>query len=391
MKQWLWHILLRRIFLFAVFSIGASEFDYLVAQVSYYVGDSFNLNPPSVAGIIDAAAWTVDVKGVSVSGNANGAHVSIDSFFSGTATIDCQYAYRKYGGGHGNGHAYYTFTCRRSEVKLNETNLRLKIGQTYTLKYINSSGFTLSSIMWETSDYKIANFDGNKKSYEQTVDVFANSVGECVVTFYPNCGGDNRTCNIIVYSEPATDISLEPQELVLIEGKSQYIHSRLTPEDAYTQITWGSSNEHVATVSSSGNVTAVSGGSTTITAWTDNGLSAQAKVTVIPLPQSVSLKSSVDVQTGYQYQLKPEFFPSGAVAKIKWESSNNKIVSVDENGKIRGKNTGTATITVTTENGKTATCMVRVSNPSDGMDSRDVLLRVNSLRVLINKSVSHIK
>lgn len=389
MKQF-GQIYCRQILIFVFLLLIESKVGYLVAQ-TYYVGESFNLNPPSVAGTIDAAAWTVDVNGVSVSGNAYGAHVSIDAYFSGTATIDCQYAYRKYGGGYGNGHAYYTFTCRRSEVKLNKTNLRLKIGQTYTLEYSNSSGLILNSILWETSDYEVVDIDGGRKSYEQKVDIFAKAVGECTITFYPNCGCENKTCNITVYSDPVTDISLEPKELVITEGKSKYLSAHLTPKDAYTEITWSSSNEQVAKVNSHGNVTAVSSGSATIIAKTDNGLTAQATVKVLPLPQSVSIKSSVDIPIGYSYQLHPRFSPIESTAKLKWESSNSKIASVDENGKIRGKNIGSAIITVTTENGKTATCSVRVSTPSDEMNSRDILSRVNALRTLINNSVSHIK
>ena len=49
-------------------------------------------------------------------------------------------------------------------------------------------------------------------------------------------------------------------------------------------------------------------------------------------------------------------------SKFTWKSSNPNIVKVDENGRIRGINVGKATITVTSSNGKTATCVVEVVN-----------------------------
>ena len=46
---------------------------------------------------------------------------------------------------------------------------------------------------------------------------------------------------------------------------------------------------------------------------------------------------------------------------VTWTSSNSSIVSVDNNGMIKGLKAGTATITVKTVNNKTATVKVTVS------------------------------
>ncbi|HHY90389.1 MAG TPA: hypothetical protein GX503_01865, partial [Clostridiales bacterium] len=49
--------------------------------------------------------------------------------------------------------------------------------------------------------------------------------------------------------------------------------------------------------------------------------------------------------------------------KVRWSSSDDKVVTVDANGKVTALASGTATITATTEDGgKTATCMVTVRN-----------------------------
>lgn len=50
-------------------------------------------------------------------------------------------------------------------------------------------------------------------------------------------------------------------------------------------------------------------------------------------------------------------------ARVNWSSSNSKVVSVDQNGRLKAVNAGTAVITATTSNGKKASCTVTVGNP----------------------------
>lgn len=76
---------------------------------------------------------------------------------------------------------------------------------------------------------------------------------------------------------------------------------------------------------------------------------------------SISVNSSeMNLTIGYNEQLSASIEPSNTTDKtIRWSSSNNDVVSVD-NGVIIGKREGDATITASTTNGKTATCKVHV-------------------------------
>ncbi len=99
----------------------------------------------------------------------------------------------------------------------------------------------------------------------------------------------------------------------------------------------------------------VSNKKTTIYAPRGSKAEKAAKAAGIPFKAIALNRSSLSLTKGKSYQLK---FNCGSDA-TSWKSSNSKIVSVDQNGKITAKKNGTATITVTLY-GKKYTCKVTV-------------------------------
>ena len=82
-------------------------------------------------------------------------------------------------------------------------------------------------------------------------------------------------------------------------------------------------------------------------------------------PTSVSLnKTALTLDVGKSYTLTKTVLPSNAVTSYTWRSSNTSVATVDGNGKVTAKASGTATITVKTSNGKIATCKVTVNLPA---------------------------
>jgi hypothetical protein len=101
--------------------------------------------------------------------------------------------------------------------------------------------------------------------------------------------------------------------------------------------------------------------------------------TIIPVT-SVSLKSSTSINVGYSETLIATVLPSNATNKtVSWKSSNSAVASVSSTGKITGKAIGTAVITVTTNNGKTASCSVKVIRSASVYNAA-----VKKLNVLVN-------
>ena len=91
-----------------------------------------------------------------------------------------------------------------------------------------------------------------------------------------------------------------------------------------------------------------------------------APVSLEITPTSVALnKTTLTLDIGRTSNLRATVYPSNAAnKKCTWRSSNTSVATVDSNGKVTAKKAGTATITVKTSNGKTATCKVTVNLPA---------------------------
>ena len=102
-----------------------------------------------------------------------------------------------------------------------------------------------------------------------------------------------------------------------------------------------------------------------------NGIKfSTSPVSLTVSPTSVSLnKNSLTLEVGKTYTLTKTVSPSTATTSYRWSSSNTSVATVDKNGKVTAKASGTATITVKTSNGKTATCKVTVNLPTPQITS----------------------
>ena len=125
---------------------------------------------------------------------------------------------------------------------------------------------------------------------------------------------------------------------------------------------WSSNDNNIATVEN-GNITGVSSGITFVTVKSLNGVSKTINVEVYEIfPEQIKINEygEITLKKGNTKQLNTSIYPSDASDKtIKWTSSNNNIVSVD-NGKLTAQGRGEATITAKTSNNKSASIKVTV-------------------------------
>ncbi len=164
------------------------------------------------------------------------------------------------------------------------------------------------------------------------------------------------------------EIKLNKSELNLVKGSSETLTATVLPENAKDKtVTWTTSDEKVATVDNTGKVTAVAAGTATITAKAgDVSATCTVNVTDSAVPvSSVTLdKETLELMAGGKSaQLTATIAPDNATDKsLVWESSDEKVATVDQTGLVTPVAEGTATITVKTKDGKQSdTCTVTVT------------------------------
>lgn len=169
-------------------------------------------------------------------------------------------------------------------------------------------------------------------------------------------------------SVAVTEVRLNKASVTLVEGDTDELMATVMPENATDKgIEWTSNNESVATVSPTGLVTAIKDGKATITVKTnDGGFTATCAVTVnkkIIAVSKVELnKIELTLDEGKEEKLVVTVKPDDATDKsVVWESSNENVVTVDQEGLVKAVRDGDAQITVTAKNGVSASCIVGVS------------------------------
>ena len=148
----------------------------------------------------------------------------------------------------------------------------------------------------------------------------------------------------------------------------------ISPANAATTLTWKSSAAKVASVSKAGLVTAKAEGTATITVTTANKKKATVKIKVVdpnaPTGVSITNGKSITIVEGDIVKLNAELQPATAQSKLTWKSSSASVVKVSADGTIEGWRKGTAKVTVTTANKKTATITVKVKKDIEGSFTR---------------------
>ncbi len=172
-----------------------------------------------------------------------------------------------------------------------------------------------------------------------------------------------------VKSVSVTEVGLNKTSTTLIEGETETLVATVTPENATDKsVVWESGNESAATVSQEGLVTAVGEGKATITVKTnDGGFSASCEVTVkkkvIAVTSVVLGNTELTLVEGEEEKLAVSVTPENATDKsVVWESGNESVATVSQEGLVTAVGEGKATITVkTNDGGFSASCEVTVN------------------------------
>ena len=173
--------------------------------------------------------------------------------------------------------------------------------------------------------------------------------------------------NLKIYKKVAATQTVASHSI--IAGNTQPLGISYTMGSA-ADFVFSSDNTAVATVNSSGIITAVSGGTATITAKNEaNNINFVYQVTVGSAAQGIEISGdSHDLYVGQSKQLVYSYIPDGSASEtLSWTSDNTSVATVNSNGVITaGTVGGSATITVqgTVPGGTISdTCTVNVTVP----------------------------
>jgi len=262
-----------------------------------------------------------------------------------------------------------SYTIIRDEhvtgITVSPTSKTIKVGENFTITpTVTPASATDKVVTWSSSNNAIASVDTTGK-------VTGLSTGTATITATTHDGGLTATCTVTVSNTTinVTGITLDTTAKTMGVGETYTLKPTITPSNATDKsVEWFSGNPAVASVDTTGKVTAKAIGVAVITATTnDGGYKATCTITVSDSKVSVTgielTTTSRNMYAGDQYILQTIIKPDNATDKsVTWTSSNPAIATVDENGIVTALKAGTTTITATTNDGGfKANCIITVT------------------------------
>lgn len=217
------------------------------------------------------------------------------------------------------------------------------------------------------------------KSSNETVAVVSNdgiitarSEGWATITV---CSEENQaiygTCTVKVgLPVYVTKITLDTTNVTMWAGATRQLGVSIEPANAdIKNVTYGSSNPDVATVSSNGLITAKKKGTATITVTATDGSGKSASCAVIvkqPVTGIQITPNGFTLVKGDVKDLKANVSPADADnPDVIWTSSNTNIAAVSSKGQVTAVNEGSCVITATCKDNASisASCTIVVGTP----------------------------
>lgn len=180
-----------------------------------------------------------------------------------------------------------------------------------------------------------------------------------------------------------TTISLDKNEISVVVGNSDRIIATVYPSNATdNRIKWVSSNPDIVTVNEYGIIEGIKKGEAKVRVSTlDDKISNICTVKVLnnEIERIDLLESEIRLKVGESKEIKASIVPFNATLQgLKYISSDDNIVIVNEKGLVTGKTVGEAEITITDEEEKVKTkCNVMVIIPIENISLDSTIINMN--------------
>lgn len=383
---------MKRILLLFLITISFSN---LFAQNQMWVGESREFDvSSSVNGTTRNLNWSFNGGYISLSGSGFYRKVTVNQYFSGSATVTCTWQSQLYYNGPWTEQRRdFTITCQENPVSIYPTSLTLAPGETFYLTYDHKydNQYTYAADAYFSSDG-----GGGVISVSRAGEVTALKEGKAYVNVYSKLSSAANApyCLVTVKEVDPTSVSIR-ESLTLIEGESYTLTPTLYPAGATSSYTWDSEDTSIATVSSTGTIKAIKPGKTKIKVTTTKGgytdyCELTVKAAPVP-PVKVLLPEKISIYNGFSTVLTPVLEPEIAESTYTWSVDDSSIVTVTTAGKITAQKVGKTKVTVKTANGLSASCVVVVTKVPENIDSNELQKRITILNNLSQTTLKYVE
>ncbi len=213
---------------------------------------------------------------------------------------------------------------------------------------------------WESSNRKIFTVSGK---FNGTCTIRARKKGRATITATA-ASGLQITALVKVQKGIVKTRAIAglPSTVTVKKGQRVRLNPVLSPLTSQNPVTYKSSSTKIAAVSRTGRIRGVAPGRCKVTV-TSGKVSVKVTVTVTGVDAAAirNVRMAYTLKKGRTRQLHPKLTPANATSRIRYKSSNKKVVTVSSTGKLTAKRKGTATITVRTVNLESASIIRQVT------------------------------
>ena len=357
--------------LFAPMRFGGE--DYLYAHprsVRMNPGDSYALSyrldadePQAVAYTsTNEAVATVDADGIVTAVSSGRAQIRLDAEKGARATVQIEVKGAKV-----------------DTLVLNTDVLNMEKGQITGLQAIFNEDAADKSVEWRSANTDIAQVDAIGR-------VVAVGGGSTRVTAVA-ANGLTASADVNVHVS-GTALRIMPEEVTVGKGTYVRLNTYYLPADTTDEVVgWASSDDSVLQVQE-GALYAAGVGTTILSAFSRDGLSASGIVTVEPAAADFNISpTAATIDNGRQLTLEPRFLDAqgnpdaqSSTHYITWTSSNPDVATV-EDGVVTAVSSGQARISASAE-GRIASCVITVQTLVESVE-----LNLDKLYVLREDTV----
>ena len=258
---------------------------------------------------------------------------------------------------------FYMYRIDKYEFYINKNEVLVGYGSSFQIELIPKNIMYFNAL-----NYKYEILDTNIASVDKYGLITAKNIGTTELKIRYKNSFSSKSMKINVENIEVNSIQFDNNIQLSIDESTKINPTINNQDNIYTNIYYESGDTSVATIDEYGNVTAIGEGETKIIARSDNGITGEVSVEIEDNKNEIKSvrfnEESISVKKGSKTNLVAIIEPLDAINNtLTWRSDNDNV-SVNSSGAITANEVGSSNITVTTSNGKTATCKVTVLDTS---------------------------